>query len=157
MSLPLESLTSQVLEAAFEVSNELGVGFLESVYEHALYIALMDKGLPVERQAAIKVFFHGQRVGVFQADLVVRNEVILELKAAKALAPEHVAQALNYVKATGKPVAMLLNLGSPKLEWRRFDNRIKEEKINRDKGDEGDEKQERRSSLSPRATSQIEV
>jgi GxxExxY protein len=137
MPLPLESLTSQILEAAFEVSNELGTGFLESVYEQSLFIALKDKGVHAERQVPIKVFFRGQLAGVFQADLVAENEVILELKAVKTLVPEHVGQTLNYLKATGKPVAMLLNFGSPRLEWRRFDNRFKEE-INRDEGDEGD-------------------
>jgi len=138
MSLPLESLTGQILEAAFEVSNELGIGFLESVYEQSLFIALRDKGIRAERQQPIKVFFRGQLAGVFQADLVVENKVVLELKAVKMLAPEHAAQVLNYLKATGKPVAMLLNFGSPKLEWRRFDNRFIEE-MNRDEGDEGDE------------------
>jgi len=137
MTLPFETLTGQILEAAFEVSNELGTGFLESVYEQSLFIALKDKGIRAERQQPIKVFFRGQLVGAFKADLVVENEVILEIKAVKTLAPEHVAQTLNYLRATGKPIAMLLNFGPPKLEWRRFDNRFKEE-MNRDKGDEGD-------------------
>ncbi len=155
MPLPHESLTGQILEAAFEVSNELGLGFLESVYEQALYIALQDKGIEVERQSAIKVCFRDKLVGTFQADLIVENDVILELKAAKTIAPEHVAQTLNYLKATGKPVAMLLNFGSPKLEWRRFDNRFKEGKINRDEGDEGDEIQECQASLPSSTTRPI--
>ncbi len=137
MPLPLESLTSQILEAAFDVSNELGAGFLESVYEQSLFIALQDKGIQVERQVPIKVFFRGRVAGVFQADLIVENDVILELKAVKTLLPEHTAQTLNYLKATGKSIAMLLNFGTPKIEWRRFDHRFKEE-MNRDKGDEGD-------------------
>lgn len=142
MTLSHESLTGQILEAAFEVSNELGAGFVESVYEHALFIALKDKGIHAESQVPIRVHFREQIVGAFQADLLVEHEVILELKAAKALLPEHVAQTLNYLRATGKPVALLINFGVPKLEWRRLDNRLLEEKVNRDKGDEGDEKHE---------------
>lgn len=135
MSLPSESLTAKILEAAFEVSNDLGVGFLESVYEGALFIALRDKGLPVERQVSMEVRFREQVVGKFFADLVVANEVILELKAVKSLTHEHSAQTLNYLKATGKSVAMLLNFGVPKVEYRRFDNRFEKSGINRDEGD----------------------
>ncbi len=124
MSLPHEPLTSLILEAAFEVSNELGTGFLESVYEGALFLALKAKGLEVERQMPIKVHFRGEMVGQFYADLVVAGTVILELKALRALAPEHNAQILNYLRATEKPVAILLNFGTPKLEFRRFDYRF---------------------------------
>ncbi len=124
MPLPFEPLTSQILESAFEVSNELGVGFLESVYEGALFIALIAKNLHVERQVPIKVYFRNQLVGQFIADLLIEGQIIVELKAVKTLAPEHSAQTLNYLKATKKPVAMLINFGSPKLEYRRFDNRF---------------------------------
>ncbi len=124
MPLPFEELTGQILEAAFEVSNELGVGFLESVYEGALFLALKAKGLQVERQAPIKVCFRGEFVGQFFADLVVAEIVVIELKAVKTLVPEHNAQVLNYLKATGNPVALLLNFGASKLEFRRFDNRF---------------------------------
>ncbi len=122
MSLPFESLTGLILEAAFEVSNELGVGFVESVYEGALFAALTAKGLEVERQVPIKVNFRGILVGQFVADLLVADLVILELKAVKALVPEHNAQVLKYLKATGKPVALLLSFGVSKLEFRRFDH-----------------------------------
>lgn len=124
MPLPFEILTSKILESAFEVSNELGIGFLESVYEGALFIAMKDKNIRVERQVPIKVRFRNQLVGQFIADLLIENQIILELKAVKALAPEHSAQTLNYLKATGKPVAILLNFGSSKMEYRRFDNRF---------------------------------
>lgn len=124
MSLPFEALTARILESAFEVSNELGAGFLESVYEGALFIALQEKGLRVERQAPIPVYFHHHRVGLFYADLLVEGDILVELKAAKALAPEHSAQVLNYLKAAKKPVALLLNFGTPKLEVRRFDHRM---------------------------------
>ena len=124
MPLPFEALTGQILEAAFEVSNDLGVGFLESVYEGALFLALKAKGLDVERQVPIQVYFRGELVGQFYADLVVADKVVIELKAVRVLVPEHNAQILNYLKATGKPVALLLNFGSPKLEFRRFDHRF---------------------------------
>ena len=140
MTLNHKTLTGQILDASFEVSNELGVGFVESVYEQSLLIALKGKGLNAERQVPIKVFFRGELVGTFQADMVVEGEVILELKAAKTLLPEHHAQVLNYLKATGKPVAMLLNFGQPRLEWRRFDNRFEKSFANRDEGDEGDKR-----------------
>jgi len=140
MTLPSESLTANILEAAFEVSNDLGVGFLESVYEGALFITLRDKGLLVERQVGMEVRFRGQVVGKFFADLLVANQIILELKAVKSLTYEHSAQTLNYLRATGKPVAMLLNFGVPKLEFRRFDNRFEKNGINRDEGDEGDKR-----------------
>ena len=139
MSLPLEALTGQILEVAFAVSNELGPGFLESVYEGALCLLLQEKGLHVARQVVVPVHFRNHLVGQFCAVLLVEEQVILELKAVQGLAPEHAAQTLNYLKATGKPVAMLLNFGTSKLEYRRFDNRFTKSKINRDEGDEGDD------------------
>ena len=138
MSLPHESLTAKILDAAFLVSNELGIGFLESVYGGALFVALREMGLAAERQVPIKVQFHGQVVGTFAADLVVEGWIVLELKAAKALAPEHSAQILNYLRATEAPVGLLLNFGQAKLEYRRFDNRFKKDIFNRDEGDEGE-------------------
>ncbi len=138
MSLRLEPLTSRILEAAFEVSNELGAGFLESVYEGAMWIALQERQLRVERQNPIKVQFHGKTVGHFVADLLVEGVVLLELKAVKTLLPEHQAQTLNYLKATGIPVALLINFGNPKLEFRRFDNRFEKPVSDRDAGDEGE-------------------
>ena len=139
MVLPFEPLTEKILEAAFEVSNELGAGFLESVYEQALFVALKDKDLRVERQVPIKVFFRGQLAGVFQADLVVENDIILELKAVKALLPEHQAQVLNYLKASGKPVGLLINFGHPHVVWMCFDNRFEKDMKNKDERDERDE------------------
>jgi GxxExxY protein len=141
MPLPFEELTRRILEAAFEVSNELGIGFLESVYEGALYLALKAKGMEVERQVPIQVRFRGEAIGQFYADLVVAGKVIVELKAVKALAPEHNAQVLNYLKATGNPVALLLNFGTSKLEFRRFEPRFGKNEQNRDEGDERDSSQ----------------
>ena len=119
-----DKLTEQILGACFEVSNELGIGFLESVYEKALVIALQDRGLNTSRQVPIEVSFRGKGVGEFFADIIVEEELIVELKAVKSIAPEHIAQILNYLRATEKKTALLVNFGKSKLEYRRFDNRM---------------------------------
>jgi GxxExxY protein len=117
-------VTEAVLECAFDVSNELGIGFLESVYENALFVALKQKGFTVTQQAPLSVSFRGENVGRFQIDLLVENQVIVELKSATTLAPEHKMQVLNYLRASGLPVALLINFGTPRLEYRRFGNRF---------------------------------
>ena len=114
-----EELTASILAACFEVINELGSGFLESVYENALAIALRNKGLKFEKQVAMPVTFRGEVVGQFYADIFVENKVIVELKAVEALAAEHVAQVINYLKATSTDVGLLINFGHQKLEFRR--------------------------------------
>ncbi|BCA80090.1 GxxExxY protein [Desulfuromonas sp. AOP6] len=118
----LEDLTQRILKTSFQVSNELGSGFLESVYENALLVALRDEGMRASSQVPLNVPFRGVIVGHFVADLVVEDKVLVELKAVKALAPEHVAQVLNYLKATKIEVGLLINFGNPKLEYRRFNN-----------------------------------
>ena len=118
-----DELTGAILGACFEVINELGAGFLESVYEKALLIALRDKGLNVASQVPIPVLFRGQPVGEFFADLLVQGRIIVELKAVKNIVPEHMAQVINYLKATGIATGLLINFGNPKLEYRRFSNR----------------------------------
>ena len=119
-----EELTGKILAACFEVSNELGCGFLESVYQNALIIALQEKDLKVEPEHPLAVTFHGQTVGQFYTDILVENSVIIELKAVSILNENHRAQIINYLKATGIEVGLLVNFGSPKLEYRRFDNRF---------------------------------
>ena len=113
-------LTEQILEACFEVINELGSGFLESVYEKALLIVLGEKGLAARPQVPLSVYFRGVEVGQFYADILVEEKVILELKSVQALAPEHQAQLINYLKATRIEVGLLINFGRPKLEYRRL-------------------------------------
>ena len=120
MAMLYEDLTARILEACFEVSNELGAGFLESVYEKALAIALQQKDLTVETQVPLTVRFRGENVGEFFADIIVEEKVILELKAVKQIAPEHQAQVINYLRATGIEVALLVNFGRPKLEYKRL-------------------------------------
>jgi len=125
-----EALTERVLGLFYKVYNELGYGFLESVYENALGVALREAGLSVESQAAVPVWFHGHQIGDFRADLMVEKLLILELKAVRKLEPSHEAQVLNYLKATEVELALLLNFG-PRPEFRRlvFDNERKRERL----------------------------
>lgn len=119
-----EDLTGKILEACFEVSKELGTGFVESVYEKALIVALKQKNMKVERQVPLKVKFRGIIVGDFLADLVVEDKILIELKAVNALVNEHFSQLINYLKATEIEVGLIINFGKPKLEYRRFNNRF---------------------------------
>lgn len=116
-------LTKNIIAASFDVINELGSGYLESVYEKALMIALSDADIPATSQQAIKVIFRSKIVGDFYADLLVDEKVLVELKAVKALRPEHEAQIINYLNATGLEVGLLINFGNPKLEFKRFTRR----------------------------------
>ncbi len=118
--LQFGKITQAIIGCAFEIINELGIGFIESVYEKSLAIALQEKGFQVQRQQPVQVYFRNRVVGEFYADLLVEGNVIVELKAVKAIAPEHQAQIINYLKATGIEVGLLINFGSPKLEYKRF-------------------------------------
>ena len=121
MPLLYEELSSKILNACFEVINELGAGFLEFVYQNSLQIALRQKGLKVVAQFPLSVSFRNEIVGDFYADLLVEDKIIVELKAVSALAPEHQAQVINYLKATGLDVGLLVNFGRPKLEYKRLE------------------------------------
>lgn len=111
-------LTKVIIGTFFEVYNELGYGFIESVYENSLCIALRDKGLKVHQQIAIPVWFRGKKVGDFDADVLIDQLILLELKTARAIEPAHIAQLLNYLKATEIEVGLLLNFG-PRPEFKR--------------------------------------
>lgn len=115
-----EKLTALILEACFEVSNELGAGFLESVYEKALTVALSQKGLSIKTQVPLKVKFRNAIVGDFSADLLVNDTVLIEIKAVSRILQEHKAQVINYLKATGIEVGLLVNFGNPRLEYYRL-------------------------------------
>ena len=122
-----ECITGTIIGCAFDVLNELGSGFLESVYERSLMIALQQKGLQVESQTPLKVCFRGEIVGDFFVDLIVENAVIIELKAIRTLVPQNEAQVINYFQATGivpssatLPIGLLLNFGNPRLDYKRF-------------------------------------
>lgn len=113
-------VTEKVLGASFKVLNTLGAGFLEKVYENALSIELRRNGLSVENQKVIRISYDGTIVGEYQADLVVNGKVIIECKAASNLDPVHEAQLINYLKASGIHVGLLINFGRPKLQYRRL-------------------------------------
>jgi len=116
-------LTGKILGAFFQVHKELGYGFSEKVYENSLVILLNEIGLKVETQVDLYVYFHGQKVGEYTADLIVNDVVLLELKAAERIIEVHAAQLLNYLKATNIEVELVLNFG-PTAEFRRkvYDN-----------------------------------
>jgi GxxExxY protein len=115
-----EDLTEKVLAAAFKVHNTLGCGFLEKVYERAMVVELSRHGIALEQQKTIQVRYEGAIVGDYQADLVVDGRVLVECKATAQLDPVHEAQLLNYLKATGMKVGLLLNFGKPRLQHRRL-------------------------------------
>jgi GxxExxY protein len=103
-----------------EVHNTLGSGFLEKVYENALVVELRLRGLAVEQQDSTDVRYKGRVVGQYVADILVEGLVVLELKALDKLTGDHEAQVLNYLKATGLKVGLLINFGRPRLEWERL-------------------------------------
>ena len=115
-----DGLTGQIIQACFEVSNELGAGFLESVYEKAMIVALAQKGLTVSAQVPLKVKFRNVVVGDYFADLIVENKVIVELKAVSRILPEHKAQVINYLTATEVDLGLLINFGTPRAEYFRL-------------------------------------
>lgn len=125
-----EDLTKKILEACFEVSNELGIGYLESVYEKSFLIALRQKGLKAENQIPLQVKFRGEAVGEFFVDVLVEKKVLIELKVAGGLSKENFAQTINYLKATGIEIGLLVNFGTPKIEYRRFTNKFNENPSN---------------------------
>src|SRR5262245_54332528 len=114
-----KELTETIIGVFYEVYNELGHGFLESVYQRAFEIALTGKGLDVLHQIEVPVWFRGQKVGDFEADLLVNKCVLLELKAVRTLDSAHEAQMLNYLRATEIEVGLLFNFGI-KPEFRRL-------------------------------------
>ena len=115
-----DKLTRSIIGCVFAVANGLGVGFLEKVYENALVMKLRDVGLGIVLQCALDVRFEGHVVGSYIVDIVVESAVIVELIAVHALSSVHVAQCLNLLKASGMPICLLLNFGTPRLEIRRL-------------------------------------
>ena len=115
-----DPLTERIISCIFAVSNELGCGFYESVYENAMVVALRNAGLSVQQQVRYKVLYQGIEVGEYIADLVVEGTVLLELKAVKAFDDAHTAQCLNLLRTTNLPVCLLANFAKPKVEIKRF-------------------------------------
>ena len=121
-----DNITEQVIKAFYEVYNTLGYGFLEKVYENAMALELQKVGLKVVQQAPIHLFYNGQIVGDYFADLLIEEKVIVELKSAKSISNEHIAQLLNYLKATSLEVGLILNFGpKPQVKRKVYDNHLK--------------------------------
>ena len=117
---PVNMLTRKIIGAAQTVSNLLGCGFLEKVYENALVVELRRAGLRVEQQRGIQVRYRDEIVGVYVADLLVENCILVELKSTFGLDRVHRAQCINYLRATKHRICLLLNFGRPRLEVERF-------------------------------------
>jgi len=116
----LDLIVQSVIGAAYEVSNVLGAGFLEKVYERALARELGLRGLRTRAQVCYLVAYKGQRIGEYVADLVVEKRLLVELKCVDQFANEHMAQCINYLKASGLRLALLFNFQKPKVEWKRI-------------------------------------
>jgi GxxExxY protein len=113
------TITEQIIAAAFRVHNELGCGFLEKVYENSMAHELRKRGLNVVQQVGVDVKYDGVVVGQYIADLIVEGVIIIELKAIKAIDEFHAAQCINYITATGLPLCLLINFGK-RVEIKRF-------------------------------------
>mgnify|MGYP001578500546 CR=1 FL=1 len=115
-----KDLAYQVIGLAMDVHSGLGYGFLEKVYENALMVLLRREGINAKQQSPINIFFEGQNVGDYFADILVEDKIIVELKSVEKIIDIHKAQALNYLKATGLRLAILLNFGKERLEYERL-------------------------------------
>ncbi len=118
----VNALSHRIIGCALTVSNTLGAGFVEKVYENALAHELRKNGMRVVQQGPIQVTYDGVVVGDYTADLLVDGSVIVELKAVRALDNVHIAQCMNYLKATGLTLCMLINFGKPRMEFQRIVN-----------------------------------
>ena len=116
----LNDLSNKIIGCAFTVSNTLGAGFLEKVYENAFAIELRNVNLHVEQQFPLKVLYHGIVVGDYFVDLLVENEILIEIKTINAITEVHQAQCINYLKATGYRLCLLINFARPEIEIKRI-------------------------------------
>jgi GxxExxY protein len=115
-------LSHNIMEAAFEVHNLLGPGFVEDLYEEALAVELGLQGIPLERQKVVSISYKGHSIGTHRLELVVDGTIIIELKAVSALTDVFKQQTLSYLKATGLRLGILMNFGTPRLEYTRIVN-----------------------------------
>ncbi len=120
----LNQITEAIIGAAYAVANELGIGFLEKVYENAMVVEISHRRLSVKQQEPVQVRYRGVIVGDYVADLLVEDEVLVELKAVQELNEIHEAQCLNYLRATGKRVCLLINFGKKKVEVKRLVHKL---------------------------------
>jgi GxxExxY protein len=114
-----EEITREIIGAAYQVFKALGFGFLESVYKKAMIIELRERGLKVEEEKALKVYYRDRVVGDFFIDLFVEDEVVVELKSIKAIAKEHEVQLVNYLNGVKKEVGLLINFGPSGVQVKR--------------------------------------
>lgn len=114
-----QNLTRLIIKGYYEVYNELGSGFLESVYENVLLLVLTDYGLTVQEQYPIDVYLKDRKVGEFKADLIIEGKILVELKAVSMLLPVHKAQLINYLKVTKIEIGLLMNFGD-EPEFKRY-------------------------------------
>ena len=117
--MEFKEITEKIIGCAFKVYNTLGFGFLESVYENSLAIELKKAGFKVEKQKPIEVYYDGELVGRFKADIIVNDLIILELKSVRKILKEFEVQLVNYLTATIKPVGLILNFGPERVEVKR--------------------------------------
>ncbi len=115
-----KDLSYKIVGLAMEAHSKLGYGFLEKVYENAMMVLFLREGIHAKQQAPITVFFDGEVVGDYYADILVEDKIILELKAIEKITDVHRAQTLNYLKATGLRLALLINFGKQRLKYERF-------------------------------------
>ena len=115
-----KDLSYKIIELALEVHNELGCGFLEKVYENALMILFEREGIPAKQQAPADVYFQSKVVGQYFADILVDDKMILELKVVEVISNIHKAQVLNYLRATGMKLGLILNFAKPRFEYKRL-------------------------------------
>lgn len=118
-NMNIEDLIKQIVQCAYNVRTKLSAGFLESVYQNALFIELKDNGLSVEKEVPINVYYNNIIIGEFRADIIVENSVIIELKSVQHLTTAHEAQLVNYLTATEIEHGLLINFGSEKIEIKR--------------------------------------
>ena len=116
----VDVISSRIISSAYRVANSLGAGFLKKVYENAMAVELRHAGVLYRQQAGVDVRYRTEIVGQYVPDLLVAESIILEIKAVDALNRVHQAQCMNYLRATGLPVALLLNFGKPRLELKRL-------------------------------------
>lgn len=118
----LNQQTEMIIGASFDVMNELGHGFLESVYHQSFAIALNQKGFEVQTEVPLIVSFRGFKVGNFKADLIINREIIVEVKAVDKIVGAHKAQVINYLVTSGLTIGLIINFGNPKVEIARLSN-----------------------------------
>ena len=115
-----DALTERVIGAVLEVSNTLGAGFLEKLYQRALVRELGLRGIRATAEASFAVQYKGQHLGEYYADILVEDELVVELKCVERLGKEHLAQCLNYLRASGRRICLLVNFQKPRAEWQRI-------------------------------------